>query len=89
MQNAFNCKPWNDLLKYAFNIAIIIIIRGIGTLLPFRVSDNGFVMWFITSCVAALILLVLAQNNIFFVPLKSFRKLLETGRSIPCRYYKK
>ena len=78
-KKAFNCKPWNDLLKYAFNIAIIIIIQGIGTLMPFRVSDNGFVMWFITSCVAALILLVLL-GIIYFCTFKSFRKLLETGK---------
>ncbi len=77
-KKAFNCFPWLDILKYLINIAIIIAIQGIGALLPFGVSDKNFVMWFLTSVVAALII-ALVLFVIYFCISKSFRGLLNTG----------
>ncbi len=74
----FNRFPWLDFKKYFINVLMIVILYGISLILPFGVSSSGFIMWFLTSCVAAVVLLsILFVLN--FCLFKSFRLLVKTG----------
>ncbi len=77
-KKVFHRFPWLDFKKYFLNLIVIIGAQGVGYLLPVKVSANGFFMWFITSCIAAAVILVvlILLNWCFF---KSFRLLLRTG----------
>lgn len=74
----FNIFPWVDFAKYFANLLMILGIQFIGKLIPFKVSDQSFVMWFVTSCIVAVVLLVIL-GVIYFCVFKSFRALLNTG----------
>ncbi len=77
-KKAFNCFPWLDILKYLINVVIIIVVQGIGSLLPIGVSSSNFIIWFLTSAVAAIFILVVLFI-LYFCIFKSFRGLLQTG----------
>ncbi len=77
-KKVFGIFPWLDFVKYIANIAIIIAIHSLYSLLPLRVLDTNFLMWFLTSCLAVIaILIILTIANLLFF--KSFRGLLNTG----------
>lgn len=77
-KNVFKRFPWLDFKKYFINVILIIAVQGLGSLLPVGVSDQSFVLWFLTSCVAAILIaaILFAANWCLF---KSFRLLVKTG----------
>lgn len=77
-KKAFNRTPWYDLIKYFINVLLMVGIQSVAAFIPFKVSDQSFIMWFITSCVVAVLLLIIL-GFIYFCVFKSFRALLNTG----------
>ena len=77
-KKVFRRFPWLDFKKYFLNVLLVAGICVVARMLPFGVSSNGFFMWFLTSCVAAVALLAILFVLNFFL-FKSFRLLIKTG----------
>lgn len=77
-KKVFNLFPWRDFSKYIISFIIVIIIQGMGTLLPFSVSEQNFIVWFLTSCVAAIAIGIILFV-IHYILFKDFRNLVRMG----------
>ncbi len=74
----FGIFPIRDLLKYLLNIIIVIALQFVGHFLPFGVSSESFLMWFLTSVIMA-VGIALPLFVIHFVLFKDFRMLTKMG----------
>ena len=74
----FNVFPTLDFIKYFASLIIILVLHFIGTLISFEVSSSNFIMWLITSAIAAIVLGILLFA-VYWCLFKSFRCLVNTG----------
>ena len=74
-KKVFHKKPWLDICKYLCVAACTAVILAISYAIAPTISSGGYVLWFLSSCAYALVLLVILVI-IFTVSFKSFRRLL-------------
>ena len=74
-KRVFDKKPWLDMIKYvSVSLCVICGLVISYNFLP-PISSNGYVSWFVNSCVYSLVLLLIL-GVVFALAFKSFRRLL-------------